>query len=261
VDLQSTDSSVGLPASVVVPAGQKTASFSITTTRETPATATLTASIGASTATAQLSVVVTASVASVELQSHCLTPDTPFPSNRVNLDVPAPEDTTVDLSSDPDGILSMPESVVVPSGQTSALFSVTGIASGTVTVTGSLGSSQASDTGTVSAVADPKPDLLTLSPESILAGGSSNGVVTLDCAAPEGGTEVTLTAKGPGNAADPILNINPTTVTVPAGADSAPFTVETTGGSDGTLGGVYTITATAGGGTQDATLTVNNQAT
>ena len=64
VTLQSSDPSrVTVPASVVVAAGQTTASFSVGTTAGSDVDVTLTAAIGSSNATAQLNVVSTPSVA------------------------------------------------------------------------------------------------------------------------------------------------------------------------------------------------------
>jgi hypothetical protein len=247
VNLQSSAPSVSVPGSVLVAAGQTSASFSIDTTTGVAATATLTGSIGASTATTQLSVVDTASVSSVKLERQCFTTG-PFTANRVTLDVPAPEDTVVTLLSSDDTALAVPPSVTVPSGSTSALFSVNALlASSSVTVTATLGTSQATDSASVSATTpDPKASGLTLSPESINPAGSSTGTVTLDCEAPPG-TQVTVTSS------DPSILV-PTTVDVPAGALSVDFTVTTDGASDGN----YTIFATAGGVTQDATLTVSS---
>jgi hypothetical protein len=262
VDLQSSDPSVSVPANVVVGAGQKTASFSVSTTAGTPATATLTASIGSSNATAQLDVVDTASVSSVKLERECFTIGL-FSSNRVSLDVPAPSDTPVDLvSSDPLSLQVQP-GVTVPTGSSSALFSVTTLLPiSSAVVTASLGSSEATDTASVSATTpDPKASGLTLSPESVLAGDLTTGTVSLDCEAPAGGTVVSLSAVGPGASELPPTLTMPSSVTVPAGATSATFQIQTIEGGDGTESGTYTISATAGGDTKDTTLTVNNQAT
>ena len=92
VDLQSDTARVTLPSYVVVAPGQTNASFPVNTTLGPPVTATLTGSVGASTATTQLSVVDTASVSAVKLERQCFTFG-PYSSNRVSLDVPAPEDT------------------------------------------------------------------------------------------------------------------------------------------------------------------------
>jgi hypothetical protein len=254
VDLQSDSARVSVPDSVVIAPGQNTANFAVDTTSGDPVTAILTASIGVSSANAHLTVVDRPSVSSVNLERQCFTFGGPFSSNRVTLDVPAPADTTVSLtSSDPDA-LGVPDNVIVPLGSTSAFFAVTpSLASPSVTVTAILSPSEVTDTASVSATdPDTNADGLVLSPESITAGGSSTGTVTLDCEAPDGGTVVDLTSSSPAAVSVP------DTVTVPAGQLSVSFQVNTLGT---TASGDYTITAESGTGTKNASLTVNNLGT
>jgi hypothetical protein len=254
VDLQSSDTSVTLPTTpattVVVAAGQTTATFSVGTTLGTDVTATLTASIGSSNATTQLRVVSAPSVESVSLQRQCFTPGS-FSANRVTLDVPAPADTPVTLLSDDSSALSVPGSVVVPLGSKTAFFTATaGTSNPLVTVTATLGPS-VTDTGSVSA-SSPTPDVatLTIQPNSVTVGSSPTGTVTLNCEAPSGGTIVSLSSDLPGVTVPP-------TVTVPQDQLSAPFTI------NANASGTATISAdTAGtGGPQQATLDVNNLGT
>jgi len=76
----------------------------------------------------------------------------------------APVSTTVGLSSDNTGILTVPASVFLPAGQNSSLFPVMGVATGTVTITaGPLNGS--SRTASVSVT----------SPASAVAGNGGNG--------------------------------------------------------------------------------------
>ena len=256
VNLQSSSPSrVSVPASVVVAPGQKTASFSVDTTTGGPVTATLTGSIGTSTGSTQLSVVDTASVKDVKLQRECFTLGT-FSSNHVSLDVPAPEDTVVNLqSSDALSLSVVPPITTVPAGSANALFNVNALLpTASVTVTATLGTSNAADTASVSALApDPKATEVSLSPESIVAGDFTTGTVTLDCEAPDGGVSVAL------HSSDGSDNVTvPASVTVPAGALSANFRVDT---DLTTASGDYTISATAGEVTKSAQLTVNNLGT
>jgi hypothetical protein len=254
VDLQSDTARVTLPSYVVVAPGQTNASFPVNTTLGPPVTATLTGSVGASTATTQLSVVDTASVSSVKLERQCFTFG-PYSSNRVSLDVPAPEDTVVSLSSD-SAALTVPSGVTVPFGSTSAFFSVNAVSdSPSVTVTASLGASQATDTASVSST-DPAThaDDLTVHPDTVAAGGGSTGTVTLDCEAPSGGTTVTFSSADPGVTFDS-TGTQSATVNVPEGQLSADFTIST----DAALGdGQYDVSATAGGVTVPATLTIDS---
>ncbi|HSD23392.1 MAG TPA: hypothetical protein VLB79_03610 [Solirubrobacterales bacterium] len=247
VDLQSNSARVSVPSYVVVAPGQKNASFPVTTTTGGPVTATLTGSIGASNATTQLSVVDHASVSSVKLERQCFTFG-PFSSNRVSLDVPAPDDTLVSLSSD-SAALTVPSGVTVPLGSTSAFFSANAVSdSPSVTVTATLGTSQATDTASVSST-DPATHAndLTVDPDAVVAGGGSTGTVTLDCEAPPGGTTVTLSA-------DSGVGV-PANVIVPAGQLSVGFPITTAA----VLGdGQYDVSATAGGDTVHATLTIDS---
>ncbi len=88
---------------------------------------------------------------------------------------------------------------------------------------------------------------LTLSQTNVIGGNSVTGTVTLTGAAPSGGFVVSLSSSNPGVASVP------PSVTVAAAAVSANFTVSTTAVND-TQSSV--ITATAGGLSRSATLTV-----
>jgi hypothetical protein len=253
VALQSSDPGrVDVPASVVVPAAQTTANFSVTTTAGPTLNSTLTASIGSSNATAQLRVVSTPSVESVALQRQCFTPGT-YPSNRVTLDVPAPADTAVTLVSDDSSAFNVsPGSVTVPAGSKTAFFGATAATTNPlVTVTASLGTSSAQDTAEVNALS-PTPDVatLTIQPNSVSVGATPIGTVTLNCEAPAGGTSVSLSSDFAGVTV-------PASVTVPQDQLSVTFPIGTN------AAGTANVTAdTAGsGGSQQAMLDVNNLGT
>jgi hypothetical protein len=89
---------------------------------------------------------------------------------------------------------------------------------------------------------------LTLSPSSVTGGNSSQGTVTLTAAAPSGGAVVALSSSNTGAATVPA------SVTVPAGATSAGFTVTT---RTVTASTVVTVSASYNGVTRTASLTVN----
>ena len=139
--------------------------------------------------------------------------------------------------------------MTIPSGSTSSFFSVNALApSASVTVTATLGSSNATDDASVSAT-DPatQADELSVNPNVMIAGNGSKGTVTLDCEAPAGGTTVTLSA-------DSGIGV-PVSVPVPAGELSADFDITT----DGALpDGQYDVSATAGGVTVHATVTIDS---
>jgi uncharacterized protein (TIGR03437 family) len=88
---------------------------------------------------------------------------------------------------------------------------------------------------------------LTLSTSSVGGGGSVQGTVLLNTAAPAPGAVVSLSSS---NAAAASV---PASVTVPAGATSATFTITT---SALTAAQTATVTATCGGASSQATLTV-----
>src|SRR4051794_225847 len=248
VTLQSSaPSRVTVPGSVVVAAGQTTANFSVGTTAGSNVNATVTAAIGASNATAQLDVVSTPSVQSLSLARQCFTAGS-YPGSRVTLDVTVPVDTVVGLSSnDPAALDVSPGSATVPAGSRTGFFGVTaGNANPLVTVTATLGSSFAGDTASVNGSSTvPTLTGVTVNPSTIPVGTQSNGTVTLDCEPGLGGVLVALSSDQAGVAAP-----SQSTVLVPAGQLSAPFTVNTS-----SIGSAN-ITATFGATTLQAPVTV-----
>jgi hypothetical protein len=160
----------------------------------------------------------------------------------------------VALSSSNTSVAAAPPSVNVPAGATTAAFNVATnsvAASTSVTISASYSGVVRTATLNVQPVVVSQPvtlSTLTLNPTSVTGGNSSQGTVTLSGAAPSGGASVTLTS-GNTNAAS-----IPTSVTVPAGATSAAFTVTTRSVTSSTS---VTISASYGGVTRTATLTVN----
>jgi hypothetical protein len=255
VDLQSDSGRVSVPGSVVVAPAQKTASFPVTTTLGGPATATLTASIDTSTATTQVKVVDKPSVSSVKLQRKCFTPG-PWPSNRVTLDIPAPSDTVVSLSSDtPLSLAPTNPTVTVPLGSTTAFFGVDAFAVDAPLVTVSAAASltpAATATASVSST-DPATEAegATLNPDTVRQGEDSTGTLKLTCEAPSGGTPVTFSSSDSSSVGVPADG----TVIVPQGESSVDFTVTTAPDAGD---GPYDISVTAGAQTVHATLTLNS---
>src|SRR3989475_2559584 len=88
---------------------------------------------------------------------------------------------------------------------------------------------------------------LTLSPSSVTGGNSSTGTVTLSVPAPSGDAVVSLSSS------DTSVATVPSSVIVPAGATTATFTVNT---STVTTSALVTISASYGGVTQTASVTV-----
>jgi hypothetical protein len=123
-----------------------------------------------------------------------------------------------------------------------------------VTISVSGGGVTKSATLTVSPIGAPPPpppavslSTFTLSPTSVTGGNPSTGTVTLTSAAPAGGVVVSLSSQLPGSASVP------PSVTVPAGATSASFTVT----SFPVAATTVQIAATLGNVTLFAPLSVN----
>ena len=146
---------------------------------------------------------------------------------------------------------SVPESVTVPGGATSASFTVTTFpVSSTTTVQLSAAMDNVFQFAAVNvtpATQAPSLSTVSVSPTSVSGGASSSGTVTLSASAPSGGTVVGLSDNSSATSV-------PASVTVPAGSTSATFTITTTSVTASTTA---TITAAFNGATRTATLTVN----
>jgi len=127
--------------------------------------------------------------------------------------------TVVTLSSD-NAALSVPASVTIAAGSTTATFTATSspVASDTLVSVTASGTGITSGTGQLT-VRSPRIGGLTFSAEAVKQGQSATGTVTLQAAAPAGGMLVSF-INGNSNALD-----CPATVTVPAGETRATFTV------------------------------------
>jgi subtilase family serine protease len=243
--LTSDSSFATVPATVTVPAGATSCTFSVGTTGTTSTgTANLTAAAAGVTLSAALTVTPTS------LQSISASPNTIVGGTAslgtISLNGAAPVlgyDIAL-TSSDPS--VTVPQNVEVAEGATSDLFSintsaVTSVT--TVTLTGTLNGATVSTTITVT------PGALggmSVTPSSIAGGSTATGTLTMNGTAPTGGLAVSLSAS---NLAASV----PSTVTIPAGASSATFTVST---HPVTAGIPVTITATQGANTFTANLTV-----
>jgi hypothetical protein len=159
----------------------------------------------------------------------------------ITLDNPAPAaGLTVNLSSSNSAAASVPATVTVAGGATTATFpivssEVNAVANVTITATASPA---VFDSAVL--VVNPVGVSVALVPSAVTGGSAnSNGTVTLTRPAPVGGFTLNLTSSVPAAA-----SVDPT-VTVPAGAMSADFTVTTFKVSQDTN---VTITATSPAG-------------
>ena len=160
---------------------------------------------------------------------------------------------TLNLSSTAPALASVPSTVVVPAGQTSATFLVTTTATNVdATATIRAQSANGPIRSTVLNVLAPSLIGFTIVP-NVVAGGQTPGpeaVVTLSSPAPAGGVQVVLNS---GNTSAVPLAAN-TILTVPAGQTTARLTLPTNPQSSAV---VVTMSATRGAITRTATLTIN----
>ncbi|HYU22324.1 MAG TPA: hypothetical protein VEM60_04215 [Candidatus Dormibacteraeota bacterium] len=175
-------------------------------------------------------------------------------TGTVTLSGPAPAGgAQVTLSSSNTAAATVPSSVTVPAGATSATFTVsTSVVTASTAVTISAAYGGVTRTASITVAPAPPPPAtlssLTLSPTSVIGGTqSSTGTVTLSGAAPAGGAQVALSSSNTAAATVP------SSVTVAAGATSATFTVSTSAVAASTA---VTISAAYGGVTRTASITV-----
>src|SRR5262245_13556405 len=151
---------------------------------------------------------------------------------------------SIALASSNPAVATVQTAVTIAAGSMSAPFTVTAVASGTATITATVnGSSRQSPAFMVTRVAALSS--ITLSASTVTGGGVVTATATLTAAAPAGGAVVSLSS------ADPVTV--PPSVTVPAGATTATFTVVTRA-----VGGTIaaTISGSYGGASASATLSV-----
>lgn len=189
------------------------------------------------------------------LSSLSLNPSSVVGGNRavgtVTLTAPAPEGGyLVQLSSNATTrLVLMPSHVIVPAGQRTANFEViTRRVNRSTTATFTASAEGVSRQATLTILPEQAAGLqsLTISPTSVLGGNSATGTITLSAPAPAGGIVVQVRSNS-GRAQVP------STVTIPAGATSANFTIRTTSGGFLTTA---TITATYNWVSRSAQLTI-----
>src|ERR1700722_2845319 len=235
-----------VPKSVTIPEGADRLIFTLTTNPPSSNTAV--------TLQASLSGTVTSTTVTVTqvLASLGLTPVAPVGGNTVHgtvtLSAPAYSGgINVSFTSSNPSVAAVQSSITIPAGAARGTFSVATVpvSSATpVTITASSGVSIKSATLTVTT-----PSLYSLSvmPATVVGGNSSTGTVKLNGVAPGGGISVSLANSNPSVATAP------STVTIPAGATNATFSIQTVPVSTTTSAA---ITATLGQITKTSTLTV-----
>jgi uncharacterized protein (TIGR03437 family) len=238
------------PATVLVPFTANWASFPIPTSVVTASqTCTITATLGRSSQTAQITVVPALQLALAS--SSVVGGNGNTVSGTVTIaDSASIMGATVTLLSS-DSTATVPSGVNIPSGLTSASFTITTAAvtaARTVTITAKYGGLTQTATLTVNPPGSPTLTGVTVSPDHVTGGvENATGTVTLGAAAPVSGITVTLRSS-------PLATVvMPGSVIVQPGATTASFTVQT---YHVTSTQTVTITATAGGVAKTAVLIV-----
>jgi hypothetical protein len=247
VTLSGNSTFATTPASVTVAAGATSATFTETTTTVTTTTVvTVTSTYNGSTQTTTLTLnplavsslaIVPASVGGGSTAVGTVTLNGPAPTGGA----------VVGLANSNPAAATVPVSVTVVAGGTSANFNIltAAVASATsATVTASYnGSTQPA----VLAINPLAPLSVTLNPATVSGVATSTGTVTLNGPAPAGGAVVGLSS----STASAVV---PASVPIGAGATSATFTVNTVAVPSTTLA---TITASYNGPVQTGTLTLS----
>ena len=164
--------------------------------------------------------------------------------------VAPPGGAVVKLGSTNPELAQVPDEVVVPGGQNSADFTVTTAAVSELSYVTILASRSMTHRVELELLPPGALSNLTLNPAAVNGGDPSTGTVTLGSPAPAGGVQVALTSS------DTRWATVPASVTVPAGATSATFTVTTFVNNSGE-GQHSWITASSGGITRQQLLGVN----
>jgi hypothetical protein len=193
------------------------------------------------------SVALLPSASSLTLNPTSVTGGAQTSTGTVMLSGPAPAaGAQVALSSD-NAAASVPSSVTVPAGSSSATFTVGTNPVAASTVATILASYDGVSPSASLTITPPTVSSLTLNPSSVVGGvQSSTGTVTLSGPAPAGGAQVLLSSN---NGAASV----PSSVTVSAGSTSASFTVNT---SIVIVSTTATISASYNNTTQTANLAV-----
>ncbi len=250
VTLKSSNLNAQVPATVTIPAGLTTGSFTVTTSGVSlAASSTISAKLGALTKTAILA------VKPQSVQSLLIAPTTVVggSQNSVNATVtltgPAPvTGAKVVLSSSLPAAAAVPLSITIPSGGTTATFTINHLKVAAIShpiIKATFGGVTQTATLTVNPFTITA---FTLNPTTTVGGTSISGSVTLSDTAGAGSKAIAVRL-----ASTSISVVAPLTVTIPIGAKSVAFTVATKVVSKNTAA---TVSATLGTSVQKVGVTV-----
>jgi hypothetical protein len=247
--LSNNTSAATVPSSVTVLAGSSTATFTVITRPVAGSSSpSITASYNSSSRGAILTVMPPA-LSSLSLNPTSVSGGTPSQAT-VTLSGAAPTGgAAVTLSSSNIAAATVPSSVTVAAGASSATFSVSTnsvAANSSSSISASYNSS--SHAATLAVTNAPVTiSSISLNPISVVGGSSSQASVTLGAAAPPGGAVLALSSSNTSAATVP------SSVTVPGGSSSAEFAIATTAVETSTSS---SITATYNSSSNAATLSV-----
>lgn len=258
VNLSSNSASAVVPGSVAVPAGASSATFTINTpVVASTSTATITASLAGNNQTATLTVT-PGGLSGLSLSLNNVYGGTTS-VGTVTLSGNAPIGGTVVYLSSNSGSATVPASVTVLNGFSSTTFNVstTGVDSVTVaTITATVGSISKTANITIN------PAVLNgfiVNPGSVVGGSAATGTILLHGQAGPSGISASVSSNN-------VAATVPATVTIPSGANSGTFTVNTNVVSTSTnaiISVTYGVTthnnlAITPGGLANLTLSLNN---
>lgn len=248
VNLASDDATATVPATVTIPEGTNSTTFTVTTQSSgRTIRPNITATANGVSATGQLRV-------NANTLNLAITPTTitagGVATGTVSVNVPTTgTGIVVSLTSSSAGA-KVPATVTIPAGATSADFTVSTPSASTGS-TPVITATYDAQVKTVNLTVNQTPvSSLTLNPTTVAAGAPTTATITLGTAATTGGVTVPLTYTGTGVA-------GPSSVTVPAGATSADVTVTTTASLTGQTA---SVTATYGSSSKSANLTITSTA-
>jgi hypothetical protein len=220
IKVSSNDSGVKVPASVTIPAGAFSQTFSIPTVGvNSNATATISATFAGGTGTAQL-VRIPAALSSLTVTPNPIIEGQTATGVAMLTGQSGPTTDVVLLSSSNPNV-TVPSSVSVFYGSVQGVFQVktaTASASYTSVITAKLGSI----TKTVQVEVDPGLASVSVSPASVVAGAVAQGMVTMSGHVGSAGAVISLSSSSTAATV-------PASVTVPSGASVATFNITTAG--------------------------------
>ncbi|MBK9965258.1 MAG: carboxypeptidase regulatory-like domain-containing protein [Holophagales bacterium] len=221
VTLSSSKTTVAtVPPSKLIPAGQSTATFTVTgTTLPAGGTATITATWGTVSKPVTVTLQPSASLQSVGLAASSVRGGQPV-AGTVTISSAAPSGgVVVSLASDLPAAATVPATVTVLQGQTTAAFAATTLAVGSATAV-TVTATSSGVTKTAPLTVEPATlTSLTISPASIPGGTTATGTLTLDGPAGPSGATVGLYSN------DTNVATVPANTLIPAGQSTGSFTV------------------------------------